>query len=350
MDGAEGVIGEVVAGDAVGACSGAAAEVREFAATACAFEELRVAEFGEELRVAIDIDEAVRADVAGGELEEARGADAAAVVDEDEAFAAVSYLFWVIFGVIIVVGSVVGAGGMYLANQVVTPIKDAVMVANNIALGDFNNEINVTTKDETGQLLNAFETMQTELFGRLEREAVEASRIKDALDSVSTNVMVADETNTILYMNPAVIKLMKDIEPYLTDVLPTYDADNLIGQNIDQFHVNPEHQRNLLKNLTGTYASKVEVSGLNIEIVANPILKDGGGEADKMYAKSHISSSEGYFAGIDSSGMASMQISAMDINGDYSYFLGRQKNFDATLAKDNAQVASILSKFCNDFR
>jgi hypothetical protein len=80
-----------------------------------------------------------------------------------------------------------------------------------------------------------------------------------------------------------------------------------------------------------------------------PILKDGGGEADKMYAKSHISSSEGYFAGIDSSGMASMQISAMDINGDYSYFLGRQKNFDATLAKDNAQVASILSKFCNDF-
>ena len=87
LDGAEGVVGEVVAGDAVGACSGAAAEVCEFAAAAGAVEELGVAEFGEELRVSIDIDEAVGADVACGELEEAGRADAAAMVDEDEAFA-----------------------------------------------------------------------------------------------------------------------------------------------------------------------------------------------------------------------------------------------------------------------
>ena len=114
---------------------------------------------------------------------------------------------------------------------------------------------------------------------RAEEEALisaENGRIKNALDNVSSSVMMADADLNIIYMNKAVQKMMKDAESGLKTAIPSFDADNLIGTNIDGFHKNPAHQRSLLLGLKSAYEGTIEVSGFTFTVVANPVFGEEG--------------------------------------------------------------------------
>lgn len=106
--------------------------------------------------------------------------------------------------------------------------------------------------------------------------ANENLRVKVALDNVGANVMVADVDGNIVYLNDAVEDMMKNAEADLQKALPDFDADNLLGQNFDVFHKQPEHQRNLLANLVDTHKATVEVGGRTLTIVANAVVNDEG--------------------------------------------------------------------------
>jgi methyl-accepting chemotaxis protein len=107
-------------------------------------------------------------------------------------------------------------------------------------------------------------------------EAAENGRIKNALDNVTSNVMMADPDLNIIYMNNSITKMMKAAEPELKGTIPSFDADRLMGVNIDTFHKNPAHQRSLLQNLKSTYSATIEVAGLTFSVVANPVFDDDG--------------------------------------------------------------------------
>jgi len=104
--------------------------------------------------------------------------------------------------------------------------------------------------------------------------ASENARIRNALDKCTTNVMIADHTNTIVYMNETVTAMMKRNEAELRKVLPHFDASRLINGNIDQFHKNPAHQINLLANLRTTHRTQIKVGTLTFALIANPILNE----------------------------------------------------------------------------
>jgi methyl-accepting chemotaxis protein len=101
-------------------------------------------------------------------------------------------------------------------------------------------------------------------------------RIKNALDNCSTNVMIADTDLNILYMNATVIEMMQRNEAELRKVLPQFNARNLMGQNIDVFHKNPSHQRNLLGALKTAYSTQIKVGNLYFGLIANPIVDASG--------------------------------------------------------------------------
>jgi len=103
------------------------------------------------------------------------------------------------------------------------------------------------------------------------REAEENLRVRRALDRVATNTMIADAGNIIIYMNEAVLNMMKAAESDLRKDLPNFNSSNLIGQNIDVFHKNPAHQRNMLAKLSSTYSTEIYVGGRTFGLVANPI-------------------------------------------------------------------------------
>ncbi len=108
------------------------------------------------------------------------------------------------------------------------------------------------------------------------RIANENLRIKVALDNVSSSVMMADTDRKVLYMNHAAQLLFETAEEDIRKELPKFDAKNIIGATIDEFHKNPAHQAGLLEKLQQRYSSELEIGGRTMRIVANPVHNEAG--------------------------------------------------------------------------
>lgn len=106
--------------------------------------------------------------------------------------------------------------------------------------------------------------------------AADNSRVKIALDNVSSNVMIADNDRNIIYMNKTVVAMLKNAESDLRKVLPSFDSNKLLGGTIDQFHKNPEHQKRLLATFTSTYKAQIVVGPRTFSLIANPVLDEAG--------------------------------------------------------------------------
>ncbi len=102
--------------------------------------------------------------------------------------------------------------------------------------------------------------------------AAENARVKQALDAVSANVMIADPDFNIIYLNGAVTSMMRTAESDIRKDLPNFDTSKLIGANIDTFHKNPARQRNVIRSLTSSYRSQISVGGRTFSLIANPII------------------------------------------------------------------------------
>lgn len=104
----------------------------------------------------------------------------------------------------------------------------------------------------------------------------DAVMIKHALESSSSNLMVANSDGIITYMNPATLELMHEAAPTLKKLFPQFEPDKLIGQNFDVFHKNPAHQRNLLGQLKDKHVTEIPVGDMHFRLTANPIFDDQG--------------------------------------------------------------------------
>jgi len=107
-------------------------------------------------------------------------------------------------------------------------------------------------------------------------QEIENYRIKEALDKVSANLMVADADFNIIYFNKMAGKLFHDAESEIRKDLPHFNAQNLLGCNIDTFHKNPSHQRQMLTALNSTFESSLKLGSRTFRIVANPIVTSEG--------------------------------------------------------------------------
>ncbi|MCF6435489.1 methyl-accepting chemotaxis protein [Pseudoalteromonas sp. MMG022] len=134
---------------------------------------------------------------------------------------------------------------------------------------DENNRLGtvVEWEDKTARLIKEQQARET---------AYENLRVKRALDNVATNTMIANHEHDIVYMNEAVLAMMRNAESDIRKDLPQFDANSLIGSNIDLFHKNPAHQRGMLAKLTSSYSTEIVVGGRTFGLVANPILSAEG--------------------------------------------------------------------------
>jgi methyl-accepting chemotaxis protein len=98
-----------------------------------------------------------------------------------------------------------------------------------------------------------------------------------ATDSITANVMVADASLTIVYMNRAVTELLTEAEADIRKDLPRFSVATLIGSKIDVFHKRPEYQRGMLDRLNATHRATISVGGRSFDLAATP-LKDKNGK------------------------------------------------------------------------
>lgn len=168
---------------------------------------------------------------------------------------------------------------LLFVRNTVGSLKLAVARFTDIASGNFKGQLQATTRDEIGQLMRGLKAMQTKLgfdVNDARERAEEALRLKIGLDSVTTNVMIADNERNIIYLNPAVVAMMRAAQDDIRRDLPHFDVDRLRGAKIDVFHKNPEHQARLLASFTHTYRATAVIGGRTFALTANPVVNERG--------------------------------------------------------------------------
>ncbi|MEB1658735.1 Cache 3/Cache 2 fusion domain-containing protein [Xanthomonas campestris pv. campestris] len=166
------------------------------------------------------------------------------------------------------------------ARKMVTrPLLAVERVLGDVAAGRLDSTIEVDRQDELGRLLLSARTMRDDLRARLERDhliASEALRVRTALDDVSTNVMIADIHQRIIYVNRPLQRLLKDVQEQLRAHLPSFDADKLIDTSINQFHAVPKDHERMLEQLSGTNVAQIAVGDRIVRQVVSPVLNAAG--------------------------------------------------------------------------
>ncbi len=180
----------------------------------------------------------------------------------------------ILFGLIIAMVS-----GYMLIRVITEPLQLAKSIFTRISEGKYDNKIEISNRDEIGDVMYALLSMQIKLgfdVNNSRKVANEALRIQIALDNVSTGVMIADNDRRIIYVNKSVEDLLKNAEKDIKKDLPNFSASGLLGRTIDDFHKNPAHQKQLLATFNNVFRAEIQVGGRTFSLAASPVLNSQG--------------------------------------------------------------------------
>ena len=166
----------------------------------------------------------------------------------------------------------------HLSKQIGIDPLYAKGIAKEIAAGDLSRSIQLDAGDKDS-LLHAIKNMQQKLLARRTAEhktAEEILRLKMALDSICTGVMITDNARNIIYVNKSVVDILGKTEADIHRQLPNFSLANLVGTNIDDLHQRPAHQAQLLSSLSGSYKAGILLGGRSMTVTANPIVNEQG--------------------------------------------------------------------------
>ncbi|MBL0085946.1 MAG: PAS domain S-box protein [Ideonella sp.] len=139
----------------------------------------------------------------------------------------------------------------------------------------FDGLVEADGEGDMPELLRALRKIQVRLgfeVADTKRRAVDAERIRQALDVTATNVMVADSHFNIVYANRSLQAMLKEAEGDIRKDLPQFDAAQVVGANIDVFHKRPEHQRAILSRLDKPHQTRLTIGGRRFDLYLNPIV------------------------------------------------------------------------------
>lgn len=94
-----------------------------------------------------------------------------------------------------------GSLGILLARTITTPVKEITRQASAMAEGDFNRRVKVYSKDEIGQLAEAFNYLTKRLREALAQNEEEKQKLSSILSNMSDGVIATDKEGRVILIN-----------------------------------------------------------------------------------------------------------------------------------------------------
>jgi methyl-accepting chemotaxis protein len=160
--------------------------------------------------------------------------------------------------------------------------KDALSFVERLYLIVQNNDfaslsqLTVEGKDEFATISRQMEQLGQQIATmHSEMSAAEAasSRIKQALDVAKVPVMVADDTQTIIYQNESFTKLLAHRSNELSTVASSLSGTSALNLNADQLNTHLGYEYSI-KGLKQSIEYQIEVEGVVIYVSAAPIFNE----------------------------------------------------------------------------
>jgi len=159
------------------------------------------------------------------------------------------------------------------------PLAHAIEVFGNISSGKYDNEIRRNGQDEAAQVLTALGEMQSKLRTQIETEravAAENTRIRQALDKVSTSVVLADGHHQIIYLNETAQTTFARSQHEIRKSLPGFDAHRIKGSSLESLSTDPSQQRRTLETLSGSDTQERALGACTFRTISNPVVGEKG--------------------------------------------------------------------------
>ncbi|MCL4556800.1 MAG: methyl-accepting chemotaxis protein [Gammaproteobacteria bacterium] len=92
-----------------------------------------------------------------------------------------------------------------------------------------------------------------------------------AMDAASTSLMVVDRNFNITKINRSLHELFTQLEPKIRTELPHFSVNKVVGSNMDIFHKNPSHQRQMMAKVIEKTEVNITVAGIYLTAIVQPI-------------------------------------------------------------------------------
>jgi len=191
-------------------------------------------------------------------------------------FLAQNYLLLAGVAVSVMMASLIGFNALRSLSAM---LNKTIGIFYRLAEKRFGNAYALDRNDLIGDFQKAMYSMEVNLnldLAQAREDAAKAMRINQALDNVQSGVMVADTNLEIIYTNHSVNRMFKAADQDIREQLPNFNADKLLGSNIDSFHQDPSHQRRLLAELKESYNSELLIGGQHMNVIASPVINTEG--------------------------------------------------------------------------
>jgi len=146
------------------------------------------------------------------------------------------------------------------------------------AVRNGNLEVRADVSEMKGECAEAAGAVNEMLahFSQQQQQQQQQQHYNSILAGVSTCVQLVDADFNIILINPALEAMFAAAEADIRKQMPYFDKTKLIGMNMDAFHKNPAHQRNMLEKLTTKHSTEISLGERTFSLVAT-VLRDTNG-------------------------------------------------------------------------
>lgn len=205
-------------------------------------------------------------------MEEVRARSATRLAAErTERIVALSFVAAMVLAAILFAG--------YLTRGLTRSMRRAVDTFTAIEAGNYENKIDIDSADEAGQVLRSLDKMQSVLRVRIDadrRALAESTRVRQALDSAGTIVLVVDEKYSVVYANETAKTTFAKLQSDMRRDMPQFSAASLVGSSIDIFKPEPTLSRATLDGLRDSYNKMLTLGGHALVLNMTPIVDKAG--------------------------------------------------------------------------
>lgn len=152
--------------------------------------------------------------------------------------------------------------GWMMAKSIVNPLNKIIEAVGELAKGESVNVPGGNRGDEIGQLSRSL--------GTVYQRGLEAARLRSALSSCSTMVMVANRQLNVIYLNPALADFFTRFEGEIQSNMPNFEASHIIGQPLYSLGEQLA-QFETMSESTGTTKITMAFAGRRLELAVSPV-------------------------------------------------------------------------------
>lgn len=154
-------------------------------------------------------------------------------------------------------------------NTIETAWRDALKLIADIMIGAYDTDTDSSSAEQTAT--GAGDPQMNDA------EKTELARLRSAVGGAMQAMMMIDRDFNITYVNQATTNLLTKHEATLRSVYPGFDASNMVGQNIDIFHKNPAHQRQMLSTPQHLpYRTDIQIADLTFQLNVSATMDQEG--------------------------------------------------------------------------